>query len=215
MIYQQATKYCGKEEKSFRQSFQNISNLGVRLHIHSVKDGCSINCFPQFRKSDMSKYGYLEVFHRVPWISYNESRLYFFLSTSHFDASYQVSGQLAFRFRRRNEKYIFNMPAMAAILVFRLERFLFFLSTIFAPMLLLSFDSIGLSVQEKKRKNRFSRWPPCWPAWISIGTIFASLNLQVNPTPLPPRPQPPNLSTQVRVIWPFRSGEEAKNRFSR
>ena len=93
--------------------------------------------------------------------------------------------------------------------------FAVFLSTIFAPMLLLSFDSICLSAQEKKRKNRFSRWPPCWPAWISIGTIFASLNLQVNPTPLPPRPQPPNLFTQVRVSWPFRSGEEAKNRFSR
>ena len=76
-IYQQATKYCGKEEKlllrsnfsSFPQYFQYISNLGVKLHIHSVKGGCSINCFPQFRKSDMSKYGYLEVFHGVPWSS--------------------------------------------------------------------------------------------------------------------------------------------------
>ena len=72
-IYQQATKYCGKEEKSnfssFPQYFQYISNLGVKLHIHSVKGGYSINCFPQFRKSDMSKYGYLEVFHRVPWSS--------------------------------------------------------------------------------------------------------------------------------------------------
>ena len=118
MIYQQATKYCGKEEKSFRQSFQNISNLGVRLHIHSVKDGCSINCI--CRSTDISKC-FIESlgFHitRVDCI---------FLSTSHFDDSYQVSGQLAFRFRRRNEKYIFNMPAMAAILVFRLERFLFF-----------------------------------------------------------------------------------------
>ena len=47
---------------SFPQYFQYISNLGVKLHIHSVKGGCSINCFPQFHKSDMSKYGYLEVF---------------------------------------------------------------------------------------------------------------------------------------------------------
>ena len=66
-IYQQATTYCGKEEKlllrsnfsSFPQYFQYISNLGVKLHIHSVKGGCSINCFPQFRKSDMSMYGYV------------------------------------------------------------------------------------------------------------------------------------------------------------
>ena len=54
---------------SFPQYFQYISNLGVKLHIHFVKGGCSINCFPQFRKSDMSNDGYLEVFHRVPWIS--------------------------------------------------------------------------------------------------------------------------------------------------
>ena len=45
----------------------NISNSGVKLHIHYVKVGCSINCLPQFRRSD--KYGYLEVFHRIPWIS--------------------------------------------------------------------------------------------------------------------------------------------------
>ena len=71
------SKYCGKEEKlllrsnfsSFPQYFQYIFNSGAKLHIHSVKGGCSINCFPQFRKSDMSKYGYLEVFYRVPWIS--------------------------------------------------------------------------------------------------------------------------------------------------
>ena len=79
-VYQQATKYCGKEEKlllrsnfsSFPLYFQYISNLGVKFHNHSVKGGCSINCFPQFRKSDMSKYGYLEVF-----IGFrdNESRL--------------------------------------------------------------------------------------------------------------------------------------------
>ena len=32
--------------------------------------------FPQFCKSDMSKYGYLEVFQRVPSTRDNESRLY-------------------------------------------------------------------------------------------------------------------------------------------
>ena len=54
---------------SFPQYFQYISHFGVKLKIQSVKGGCSINCFPQFRKSDISKYGYLEVLHRVPWIS--------------------------------------------------------------------------------------------------------------------------------------------------
>ena len=58
-----------EKRRNFPQYFQYISNLGVKLKIHSVKGGCLINCFPQFHKSDMSKYGYLEVFHRVPWIS--------------------------------------------------------------------------------------------------------------------------------------------------
>ena len=59
----------GRSNFSFSQYFQYISNLGVKLKIHSVKCGCCINCFPQFRKSDMSKYGYLEIFHRVPCTS--------------------------------------------------------------------------------------------------------------------------------------------------
>ena len=35
--------------------------------------------FPQFWKSDKSKYGYLEVFQRVPSLRDNESRLYFYI----------------------------------------------------------------------------------------------------------------------------------------
>ena len=52
-------------------------------------------------------------------ISYRND-LSYFLSTSHPDASYQVSSQLAFKFRRRREKYSLKM---AAILDFRLEWF--------------------------------------------------------------------------------------------
>ena len=46
-------------------------------------------------------------------------------------------------------------------------------------------------------KNRVSRW---WPSWISIGTVLAILDLQVNPM----RP------TKFQINWPFGSGEEAK-----
>ena len=46
--------------------------------------------------------------------------LAFFLSTSHPDASYQVSSQLAFRFRRTSQKKIFKM---ALILDFQSEQF--------------------------------------------------------------------------------------------
>ena len=50
---------------SFPQYFQYISNLGVKIKIHTVKCGCWINCFPQFCKSNTWKYGYLKVFYRV------------------------------------------------------------------------------------------------------------------------------------------------------
>ena len=54
---------------------------------------------------------------------------FYFLSTNNYDASYQVSSQLDFRFRRRSEKYIFKIAAMPAILDFQLERLELFWST--------------------------------------------------------------------------------------
>ena len=67
---------------SFPQYFQytHVSLTSrVQLHIYIfVKWGCS-NYF-QFCKSDMSRYGYLDVFHRVPWISRQwESTVYVFV----------------------------------------------------------------------------------------------------------------------------------------
>ena len=40
-----------------------------------VKFGCLSGIFPQFSTSDMSKYGYLEVFQRALRLRDNESRL--------------------------------------------------------------------------------------------------------------------------------------------
>ena len=62
---------------SLPQYFQNVSNLGVRLHIHSVKGGCSINCFPESanlicRSTDISN-----CFIESLGVRDNESRLYF------------------------------------------------------------------------------------------------------------------------------------------
>ena len=50
-----------------------------------------------------------------PWPSswiYDQNNFSYFRSTSHPDASYQVSSQLAFWFRRRREKKIFKMAAI-------------------------------------------------------------------------------------------------------
>ena len=102
---------------------------------------------------------------RPSWIS-NPNNLSYFKSTSHSNASYQVSSQLAFQ-SWRSEKFIFKMAVMAAILDFQkgwLQLFLIYRSPqCFLPSLKL----ISLSVQEKKRKNIFSRWPPWRPSWIS------------------------------------------------
>ena len=64
---------------SFPQYCQNVSNLGVRLHIHSVKGGCSINCFPESanlicRSTDISN-----CFIESLGVRDNESRLYFLI----------------------------------------------------------------------------------------------------------------------------------------
>ena len=54
-------------------------------------------------------------------------------------------------------------------------------------------------------KNRFSRWSPGWPSWISDGIILAIFDLQVTLM----------LPIKFQVNWPFGSREEAKNRFFR
>ena len=62
---------------------------------------------------------------RPSWISHQNNFSYF-LSTSHYDASYQVSRQLAFHFRRRSEKQIFKTVVMTAIFDFGSEQFLLY-----------------------------------------------------------------------------------------
>ena len=58
----------------------------------------------------------------------------------------------------------------------------------------------------EEAKNRFSRWPPWQPSWISDQQDFSYFLSTSHP----------DAFYQVwRVNWPFPSGEEAKNRFSR
>ena len=66
-------------------------------------------------------------------------------------------------------------------------------------------ESIGLSVQEKKRKIDFQDGSHGGHLGFRIGTILAIFYLQV--TLMVP--------SKFGVNWPFGSGEEAKNRFSR
>ena len=73
-------------------------------------------------------------------------------------------------------------------------------------MLPTSFESTGLSVQEKKRKEiDFEDGGNGGHLGFLILTILAVFDQQVTPI----------LATKFRVNWPFGSGEEAKNRISR
>ena len=87
---------------SFPQYFQNVSNLGVRLHIHSVKGGCSINCFPESanlicRSTDISN-----CFIESLGVRDNESRLniyiyiyiYIYIRAMYFNVNPFESGQV-------------------------------------------------------------------------------------------------------------------------
>ena len=107
----------------------------------------------------------------------------------------------SFKSKRKIE---FKMAAMVAILDFRSELFyLFFIYQ--SPLCFLpSFESAGLLAQEKKlRKIDFHG--PILDFQGFFGTILAIFNLQITP----------KLPIQVQVNWPFGSGKEVKNRFSK
>ena len=65
--------------------------------------------------------------------------------------------------------------------------------------------SIGLSVQEKRRKIDFQDSSHGGHLGFLIGTILDIFDLHVTLM----------LPTKSQVNWPFGSGEETKNRFSR
>ena len=135
------------------------------------------------------------------WIS-NQNNFSHFRSISHPDASYQVSSQLAFGFRRRSEKKIFKMAITVAIFDFRSARFYLFLIYKSPCCFLPSLESIGLSTQEMKWKIDFHDGGHLG---FPIGTILAIFDLQITLM----------LPTKFRVNWHLGLGEEAKNRFSR
>ena len=74
------------------------------------------------------------------------------------------------------------------------------------PLILpMNFESIALSVQEKKFKTDFQDGCYSRNLGFPIAMIWAIFDLQVTPM----------LPTKFRVNWPFSSEDEGKNRFSR
>ena len=88
--------------------FQNISIHGSKLMLYTTRGPRATGCSPEWhshcRYADVQK-------NRISrWLPWRPSWIYdrhdfsYFWSTSHPNASYQVSSHLAFRFRRRSEK---------------------------------------------------------------------------------------------------------------
>ena len=141
---------------------------------------------------------------RKSWIS-DQNDFSYFWSACHPNASKQVSNQLTFLFRRRTEKNPdFQDGHHGGHLGYLIGMFYLFLTYMSAQCFLPSLESIGLWVQEKKRKKDFQDGHHGCHLWFPIGTVLAILDLKVTPMPL----------TKFWVNWPFGSGEEAKNRFS-
>ena len=85
-------------------------NTEIHKNLVRIKAPNSVNASKRKHKNQINHYN-------------KQRRVLMVTPISHPDASYQVSSQLAFGFRRRREKKIFKMATMAAILDFRLERF--------------------------------------------------------------------------------------------
>ena len=126
---------------------------------------------------------------------------FFFLSTSHPDASYQVSSQLA-QFRRR--KTDFQKGSHSCHLGYLIGKFYLYLIYKSSRCFLPSLKSVGLLIQKKKCKTDFQDGGHGGHLGFPIRTILALFDLHVTKI----------LPTKFQVNGPFGSGG-AKNRFSR
>ena len=108
---------------------------------------------------------------RPSWIS-NRNDFSQFQSISHPDASYEVSSQLAFGFRRRSEKK-FQDGHHGGHLGFPIS---IILATFDLQVTLMCPTKFGVNRpfgSEEEEKNRFSRWRPWRPSWISDWNDFS------------------------------------------
>ena len=99
---------------------------------------------------------------QASWI-YDQIDFSYFLPISQPDASYQVSSQQAFSVQEKKQKIDFQdgchlgFPIGMILASFDLQIITMF-STKFR---------VNWPFSSKEAKNRFSRWPPWWPSWIS------------------------------------------------
>ena len=137
-----------------------------------------------------------------PFWSSNQKDLAIF-DLRHPNISYELSSQEAIPFRRRL-KSIFKMASVAAIFDFSSQRIKLIWMHKAPWYFLLSFELFGLSVQQKFKINFQDG---CRDGYLrfQIKTNLVYFDLQVTLI----------FPIKFRVTWPFRSGIEVQNRFSR
>ena len=141
---------------------------------------------------------------RPSWISDRNDFIYFW-STSHPDASYQVSIGLSVQEKRR--KIDFQNSRYGDHFGFLIGTILSTFDLQVTPMLPTKFQVNWLFGSEEEAKNRFSRWTPKRSSWISDRNDFSHFSVYQQFIRM--------LPTELQNNWLFSSGKEAKNKFSR
>ena len=90
-----------------------------------------------------------------------------YIPTSHPDAFYQFSNQLALWFRKISEKKEFQDGCIGSYLGFPIQIIKGILDLQVTLMLPTKFQVKWPFSSEAEAKNRFSRWLSWWPSWIS------------------------------------------------
>ena len=151
--------------------------------------------------SDQSDFSYIcRVSRRPPWrsswISCQTGFSYFDLpATPMFSTKFESFGFSVQKKKRKVDGLYLGFPI----------RTLFFIYFWFTSHPKASYSgSSQLAFRFRRCEKKFTRWPPCHLRF-PIETILPTFNLSVTPM----------LPAKFRVNFPFASGEEAKNRFSR
>ena len=122
----------------------------------------------------------------------------FYWSTSHQDASYQVSNLFKRSQNRFSRKQLWPPSWISD------QKFSAIFDLLDNLILPAKFRQLAFRFR-RRSKNRFSRRQLWQPSWISDLKDFSYFDLQVTPM----------LPTKFQVNWPFDSGKEMKNWFSR
>ena len=138
--------------------------------------------------------------------------------TGHPDASHQISSEIAFRFRRKSEKQIFKMAAMATILDFRLNHLSYFWSAV-TPMLPTKFQVNWPFGSGEEEKNRFSRWrPSSFFDWNNFSyfwsTSYPNTTHQVSSQPVQ-RFRTTDNRRSHKLTWSFAPGKLIINNYNK